>query len=370
MRTEVEHHLARPAVSAAQYFRRLTAALGETMSHAKRVYLDSNYWIHLRDAALGRPRKQSHSKLLEVLRTHVAQGSILCPVSDVAYVELMQQANGVTRRATASVWDELSRGCALQSEQTRVMFELENFFRNPSGGPAREALRTLTLVRPCFVLGPVVPTSSGVPPELNRAIQKVVMDRLWKMSFSELTEDSELDELMAERFNATAANINREMRRPENQATHFTQALSAEVSGAVDAVSDAVQAALANLSAEQRPGGKAPCEEVANGARLLANAVKNGIRLKPKLTVPMLPTVYLSAACHASIRMDANRKFNGNFLRDLHHGMAGVAYHDLMLTERPLAVLLNSGRVKATEFGCRVVSDDEEALSALSDLTG
>jgi hypothetical protein len=79
--------------------------------------------------------------------------------------------------------------------------------------------------------------------------------------------------------------------------------------------------------------------------------------------------VYLHAMAHAAIRSDIKRKFNGNFLRDIHHGSAGVGYHHAVFTERPLMVLLTAGNVAVDRtFACKVVSDERDVLSYLEAL--
>jgi hypothetical protein len=370
-RAELERHLRDSRVRSQEHFWQLVDLLSERVRQRRRIYLDANYWVHLRNAALGRPQQRVHGELLGALRSLVETGRVVCPVSDVAFVELTQQTDSETRIATARLWDELSLGCALQTEQARITMELQAFMAQPQSDQAWRALAPKMLVRPCYVLGAVVPSIPNVPAAAMQAIQKAVMDRLWAMSFEEMVSESSADLMRGAAFQATAEQINHEMRLPQNRAASFEKAFNAEIGGAVRAAGDSVKQAIATVFAERVPHGTAFSSEIAKAQEDVGRFIRNAFRLKRDKVAGLLPTFFMHAACHAAIRMDSTRKFNGNFLRDLHHGTAGVIYHDTMLTERPLAALLKSGKIKAdTRFECVVISEEVEALEHLRALTG
>lgn len=50
-------HQNQSGIIADEHIRRLTIALGESVAKRRKLYLDSRYWIFLRDAALGRSRR-------------------------------------------------------------------------------------------------------------------------------------------------------------------------------------------------------------------------------------------------------------------------------------------------------------------------
>src|SRR5687768_15504392 len=100
-------HRAHPNVSLESYFARRVADLSRLVLPRRRVYLDTRFWIFLRDAALERPRKPIHCDLLALLRTRVASGDVLCPIGDSTFFELLRQADSQTRLATARLIDAL-----------------------------------------------------------------------------------------------------------------------------------------------------------------------------------------------------------------------------------------------------------------------
>jgi len=81
-------HLADTNVSTREYLRQLSNDLGKSIGLRKKLYLDTRYWVFLRDAALGRPKQPEHVEILYLLRRLVHDGVVVCPVSDVAFMEL------------------------------------------------------------------------------------------------------------------------------------------------------------------------------------------------------------------------------------------------------------------------------------------
>src|SRR5687768_135569 len=72
-------HRQHPEVSLSQHRLNRIAELAGVVLQRKRIYLDTRYWLFLRDAELGRPQKRLHVELLDVLRTGVQSGQLLCP---------------------------------------------------------------------------------------------------------------------------------------------------------------------------------------------------------------------------------------------------------------------------------------------------
>lgn len=57
IKDSLARHSASPEITVQEYVDELMIALGEEISARKRLYLDTRYWILLRDAAMGRPRR-------------------------------------------------------------------------------------------------------------------------------------------------------------------------------------------------------------------------------------------------------------------------------------------------------------------------
>jgi hypothetical protein len=362
-----ERHLKSPEVSVVDHYWLLREQVAETVRGRRRLYLDTRYWVFIRDAALGRAKKPEHEAILKELQERVTSGIAICPVSDVAVMEMTAQTDEVTRAATAKLWDELSLGVALQTEPERVRTEFEQFFRYPRVEDVPRPLSDLVWTRPCFVFGETFPSLDGLPQEAQVAFQKAALDGMWATSFSEMGKESAAELAMSDKFQRTAEGINGKMRQFQHEIPTFDKAFLSEISGALDGAREMLAEAVLRQFVQQ---GNSPDdvtkEQVQRMLGTMRTALTNAFRLRRKLMAKRLPTVYLHALSHAAIRSDVKRKFNGNFLRDIHHGNAGVGYYDAVFTERPLMVLLTAGNVAADRtFACKVMSDEREVLSYL-----
>lgn len=103
----------------------------------KRLYLETRYWVFVRDAAMG-GEAPVHDDLLAILRRLVASGTAICPLSDGAMFELHKQIDPETRVAMARVMDALSLGAMIQNGMERMRTELVRFFY-PSSASDRRA---------------------------------------------------------------------------------------------------------------------------------------------------------------------------------------------------------------------------------------
>lgn len=354
-------HRGQPHVSPAAHFHALCMGVGRRAASKTRIYLDSCYWIMLRDAAAGKARRPEHSSILELLRLLVHADKVVCPVSDAVYVETMQATDRETRLATASLLDELSQGICLRTEHERATMELADFMRSPSGEGS--LVSDLTWVRPGMVLGARAPSSPVFDELANRAFQKSAIDHMWEVSFQDLVGpdgDSDLANVME----ASASRINAKMVEYAPSIQSFQQAFAAEVYGVIKFFDErAVRDFLASHLDEFSSDDIEKCQSS------MQTMLFNVFRLRPELMARRVPALYVHASCHAAIRWDKGRKFDGHWLMDIHHASAACGHHHAMFTEKPLKVLMTSGHLRMHEkFGMRVIAEAGEALRYLHDL--
>ena len=106
--------------------------LGKVLARRRAIYLDTNYWIKLRDANRDKGTATT-CNLLSILRKGVAEGVVFCPISEAVFLELMKQGDPASRLATASLIDELSLGATLALETERITTEIQYFMYWASG---------------------------------------------------------------------------------------------------------------------------------------------------------------------------------------------------------------------------------------------
>jgi hypothetical protein len=359
-----------PEVTAHQHARNLATALGKSVADKHKIYLDTNFWILLREAAASRPRKATHRELLGLLRRAVSAGIALCPISDAGLLELVKQSDGVTRLATADLMDELSLGIALLQEQERVFLEWARVFSAAGCDVAAEPIQHMVWVKACYVLGFFVPDSPKLDQATNRILQKATIDTVWNAKLSQFIGNTENPAPPLFGFEQTAAKLNAASAAHAHEVRTFKQLFVDEIAGALDVFKgqmvDAAEHAYltstgvaTNLSAEER--------RIAE-SRMHTMAV-NSFRYAASKMAKMAPTLYINAMCHAAWRWDKAKKLNGHDLIDLHHAAGAIGYCDAFFTDSPLRALLTSGHVALDkEFGRTIASNEADAIEYVRSL--
>lgn len=370
IKTSLARHAATPEVSVREHVERLMAELGDSIAGRHKLYLDTRYWIHLRDAAMGRPRRPDHREILDHIRSLVSAGAAVCPVSDVAWLELSKQANPATRQATADLLDELSLGVAILTEQERIISEIEQFIVRPMVTGPPPILKDRVWVKAGYVLGIAIPTVDAWSAEHNLLAQKTLVDHFWQVTLHEMEKTAGQLPAMSDRLEQSAAKITAAMQRHAHELRSIQQAFAAESAGALSAFKDAISVlVLRHFRNSTGDRGPVPKEQAHDAAQKMLTGLVNAFRLRPKIMAQRVPSIYAYAMCHAAVRMDKTRTFNGHDLLDIHHASSGIPYHDAVFTENPLRVLVTAGNVALDKtFGCTVLAKEGEILKYLKQL--
>jgi len=123
---DTNNHLERPGVNLDMYCRVMRQTVARYALSRHRIYLDTNYWIWLRDAAFRQPKLPVHAELWRRLRDLAKIGRVLCPVSYPVYSEVMKQENN-SRRRMACVVDRLCGHICIVDQFSRIRVQLSHF---------------------------------------------------------------------------------------------------------------------------------------------------------------------------------------------------------------------------------------------------
>ncbi len=266
--------------------------------------------------------------------------------------------------------DELSLGVALITEQSCVRAELLNLFEHTAEDEGVASLRRTVWVKAPYVLGKQVPVFRSASPQFNRLMQKTSIDTLWNMSIAEFIQHDSGVRSISQDFETSAARINLGKVKYAHEIKSIQQAFVAEIGGALAVFKDDIATLLLDLY--KRKTGvsvSATDEEIEKFADKIQTVLVNSFRFAPRKMAQRIPTLYVYTMCHAAMRWDKNRKFDGHWLLDIHHASAGVGYHDAIFTENPLRVLLTSGNVALDrEYGVRILLDERDVICYLTEL--
>ncbi|WP_163268683.1 hypothetical protein [Chelativorans alearense] len=360
----IDEHLRSPEISVDEHVRRTQIALGAAIAAKKAIYLDMRYWILLRSAASGAGSGEIQ-ELLQLLRDGVARGRFFCPISESVFVELMKQSDLSSRKATATLVDELSTGVTLIIPEQRVATELACFLYKYSGVADLHPLKHLVWTKLSYVLGTLHPSQTPFDPAIELAVQKAFFDHLWTIPLETMVATIGDQPLPPDLTGEASEAMNAGITAHADAIRSFQQAYSAEVRGAVDVTCGAIPDILMAIAHAQgialdQPTPEQRASTLSMFKNLIAAALEKG-KARGEL-----PSIHIYASLHASLRWNKGRKLRANDLYDFQHAIAALGYANLFLTEKPLQVMVTERHLALDKlYDCRVVSDVEDAVVAV-----
>jgi hypothetical protein len=368
-RITLAYHRQHPEVSLKRYVRSKTLAIADRVLARKRVYLDTRFWILVRDVFLGRPQEALHEQIADRLRELVRTGKVICPINADTLAELLKQRDDTTRMVTAKLIDELSLGAALQSAEERVRTELAHcvhcLLRESA---ALEPLERLVWTSPAYLLGHNFLVVESLPEDEMVAWQKAFTDYLWDFSLAEQISYSKgIPEELNSRWDAIANNLNREIKKHDVKAQPFSELHLQEFKGGLELYIPTLKKIISRLY-KREMGVAAPeetpqdLEQVAMLVNLLVEALRTGKIGR------QLPSLIIRSGLHAGVRRNRGRQLTGNDLHDFGHASAALGYCDYFATDRSLCHLIVNELKFDRRYETAVVAEPRELLGILEQM--
>lgn len=361
IRTTIETHRTSPDMTIDEYVRSRRIQLGISVMDRERVYLDKRYWIILRDVLLGRNTDPASKVLLEALRAKVHSKQCICPISETLFLELLKQEDMHTRKKTAILIDELSKGVTLAPHPERVATELAHFLYSHTSKEELFPLDNLVWSRLSYVLGMVHPTDTAFDEAEEFVIQKAFFDHMWDCSLSEMIDLIGSSYTPTPNFNSLAQRLNDGIIMNASSIKNFQQAYKTEMIGCLGLFMSDAREVIEDMfyKTMKQPAFIPENEKREHEHQLLAFFMA---AIEKKEVALALRTLHVGALCHAAVRWNKGRKLTGNDLFDFHHAEAAVGYCNVFLTEKPLQMMLQQNHLGLQrDFSCRIISSPDEA---------
>ena len=342
----IVEHLLSPNESFEQYARNFEVNLGRRLSERTSIYLDTKYWILLRNADHQKGSIQSKT-LLDILKRGVEEGKVFCPIGEAVFIEVMRQESQFSREETAKLVDQLSLGVAIVGIEERVYVEIDAFIRSTCELPQRYLPEQLVWRKLSYVLGIQRMPKAVIDPAMDAAIQKAFFDCMCSRSLRDMIETIRYTMPRAEDRQQFSTKMNYDIARHSDDLRNFPQAYDAEVRGIVDHLGGIALDVLQTIVREQ---GIMPSERETNNQKARENRWKNllHIALVCDKERKLLPALNIQANLYASLRWDKHRKFKANDLWDFSHASAALGYCDAFFTERSLHTMVTQKHVERT----------------------
>lgn len=349
-------------------------ALGKALEGRAAIYLDTRYWIILRDAQRGILGVRA-AELLGRLRGAVRAGQAFCPLSESAFLELLKQNDAQSRRETAALMDELSLGVALIGSKERMGTEVAHLIHThaPAGRPEMlHPLEHLVWSKIGCVVALAVPEAPGLPAEMLSDLHQAIFDGLWdETSVVDLVDTTGPTTWIADdaELAGLSAQLNRDVAAHQGGLVSFKKAYDDEVSGAADICGDVAMAIIADMARSQgiEPElvGTPKWHEL---RRLWCGLLAAALRKGPSRQ--QLQSMHVAAALHAAFRWNKGQQFEANDIYDFEHAGAALGHCQAFFTERALWHMVTAKHVALDVlFDCRVVCEVDDAITYVAGLS-
>ncbi len=363
--SNIENHSNNPSFSLRDYIQSKQMDLGRSLANKSKIYLDTKFWILLRNYELEPQADSSIGYLHSLLTRSVEQGKLLCPLSDAIYQEVLKQSDLRTRQATALLVDRFSDGVSLVTEDERFAQELiDAIYRLAYQDIDIHDCCEMVWTRPIFALGLMIPEVKNLTAKEQLVLQKRFFDYAWETPFSDTIADLPVRE-GGDIYSGASVFLNEGKQNHADDHKSLKQVFIAEIQGILEAKKDLINDVL--VQQYETHTGKAVRDKDERPASLFAGFIREAI--KRNKMQDYLPSIHIGAWLHAAVRWDKERKYSENDLMDFHHAMAALPYCDLFLTERSLSTLLNRSDLELAEnYTCLVVHNVDEGVSAIESI--
>lgn len=362
-----DNHANEPDKTVDAYIKEKKLALGEWVNKRRKVYLDTKFWLLLRNAHLDRAKQQGQHDLLKLLNDGVLAGKLICPISEDVFQEVIKQTDEVTLRATVELIDSLSAGVSLLSHDERWETEVLYFVRS-CNHPKENLynLQDLVWTKLAYTSGMQIPHNEMLSEAENRLVQKAFIDHMWSLPLQEMINLIGLDRLLTFPHMPDFSHLMNEEKDSYNAENAGFKNIFLTELGFLLLREEARFGEMFAYLFEKEHGHAPQPEEVrtTNPGKLFANVVYNAFRLQKAGN--NLPTIEIEAGIHAQLIYDKTRRYKANDIYDINHAIAALPYCDYFFTEKNLReFVVRKNMAYDAKYNCTVVSSIIDAVSEI-----
>ena len=361
----IGEHLQCPGITFSEHVRKSEIELGKSLAHRESIYLDTNFWILLRDANRGRD-KHNATTLLTILKRAVKEDRVFCPISAASFVELMRQESLASRIKTAEIIDQLSLGVTIVGFEERISVEIERLIRSTTNFYSHHSVQHAVWRKISYVLGMRNVQSAAINPNVDLAVQKAFFDLMCTIPLEEMIRIIGENRTSKEDHISFASRMNKQIMEHAEELRSFKQAYEAEVRGVVDDVGDIILEVVRSIARERQQQYSEMDYDEQREARDRWKNLIYFVLVQDKARY-FLPTLHIRASLYASLRWNKGRKFKPNDLWDFSHAEVGLGYCSAFFSDRSLHSMITERHIGLDKlYECHVGSSVTDAIELVS----
>lgn len=334
-----------------------TRNLNQEYAETPLIYLDTRYWIDLRNAQHGSVEHPEYLELFQTLKSAVEQGVIICPISDQVLVELLSCEDPERGRKSLETISTLSNGVAIKSFKELLDEEHMNFVRSIRKSRFRN-VQPLTFAYSTIFTNTTLKEFASVYRHYH---QNHILDLIYTTDLSIYTETYYNAFLTKCRVDPNE--INRAIVSERKTSASFSEILSEEVKG-VTSMLDLGSASVRMMCNHFRSKSAEVMRTCLTGATAAQTKTNRSEIYR------LVPSTAVYATCFSALRVEGRRMLKSNDVADFFHASLAVPYCRGFFTEKSLAHLLTTRPSELQAYyNCKVVSAPSEAIEFIKELT-
>ena len=319
--------------------------IGQSISHLKKIYLDTNYWIRITDC-----KTSADKALLNLLEKLVEAGKVILPISEVTFWEILKQTDINSLKRSAQVIDKLSKGISIINEKERQKLEFIHFVKQRTNSQIYDINKAVWTTLSLNLLNPFFIEKN---PEM---INESFLDFVETMSFEKIITFLEsTSNLKPFHFKDNIDKLNYAKEKYNWQNKNFNEMFLTELGGYLEIFENNFNQYFEEIYFLET--GKIVSEEEKKNIdsklwkTMIYNLTKHN-KLKNEL-----PSYRIYPLMNAEIRWNKTRKYkDGNDTMDFLHVTASLPYFDFFFTEKELRSIINKHKLNE-KYKCLVLSN-------------
>lgn len=340
-----------------KYLQQHSLEIYDKIKTKKVIYLDTKYWILLRDQE--KIKDTTQKQLVERFTELLNSNKCVFPISRTIFWEIMKQTDNI-RKGSFEIIDKFSNGVGIIDDIDRIKIEFYYWIRSLSGADGLIEPQKLIWSNIHLVVGKKFYSEKAKL--LSKGLQKELVNFTAELSISKAFDIADtIIPPFKYKDNVEEFNANKEKYKDENKT--FDEMFLSELAGMLDVYQDDFNEVMIDEYIEKKD--KHPTEDELKDfdAKTWCKIIYNSFKLGKIDTG--LPYLKIFPSLFGLMRWNKERQYrDGNDSMDVMHATAALPYCDYFFTEKELRAMISQLKLDKS-FNCVTESSPVEILSAL-----